>query len=123
MTRLKDLYRVKRFLLKEGFSVSDDFESKIDELEEKIIKNDILPKVGQLIEPYLQTLDRELLFFVKYTPGKPLNINMLSGKYKDIESGIISNNKLLYDRVELVNINSSQKKSWFSYFFNKLLLK
>lgn len=45
-------------LRKEGLPVNEDLERKVNELEEEIIKKDILPVLSKTIEPALQPVKR-----------------------------------------------------------------
>ena len=49
MSRLSDLYKVMETLRKEGLPVNEDFEKKANELEEDIIKKEILPVLSKMI--------------------------------------------------------------------------
>ena len=50
MSRLSDLYKAMETLRKEGLSLNDDLERQVSELEEDIIKKEILPVVTETIE-------------------------------------------------------------------------
>ena len=54
MSRLSDLYKAMETLRKEGLSLNEDLEKQVSELEEDIIKKEILPVVTQTIEPALK---------------------------------------------------------------------
>ena len=58
MFRLSDLYKAMETLPKEGLPVNKDLERKVNELEEEIIKKDILPVLSKTIEPALQPVKR-----------------------------------------------------------------
>lgn len=47
MSRLSDLYKAMETLRKEGLPVTDDLEIKANELEEDIIKKEILPMLSR----------------------------------------------------------------------------
>lgn len=63
-------------LRKEGLSVNEDLEKKANELEEDIIKKEILPVLSKTIEPALQPVKRELVLVVDYVPGQPLSVHL-----------------------------------------------
>ncbi len=63
-------------LRKEGLPVNEDLERKANELEEDIIKKEILPVLSKTIEPALQPVQRELVLVVDYMPGKPLSVHL-----------------------------------------------
>lgn len=76
MSRLSDLYKAMETLRKEGFPVNEDLEQKANELEEEIIKKEILPVLSKTIEPALQPVKRELVLVVDYVPGQPLSVHL-----------------------------------------------
>ena len=63
-------------LRKEGLPVNKDLEQKANELEEDIIKKEILPVLSKTIEPALQPVKRELVLVVDYLPGQPLSVHL-----------------------------------------------
>ena len=58
-------------LRKEGLPVGEDLKRKACELEEEIIKKEILPILTKTIEPALQPVKRELVLVVDYMPNQP----------------------------------------------------
>lgn len=76
MSRLSDLYKAMETLRKEGLPVNEDLEKKANELEEEIIKKEILPVLSKTIEPALQPVKRELVLVVDYVPGLPLSVHL-----------------------------------------------
>lgn len=76
MSRLSDLYKAMETLRKEGLPVDENLEKKANELEEDIIKKEILPVLSKTIEPALQPVKRELVLVVDYIPGQPLSVHL-----------------------------------------------
>ena len=76
MSRLDDLYKAMETLRKEGLPVNDLLEQKANELEEEIIKKEILPVLTKTIEPALKPVQRELVLVVDYVPGQPLSVHL-----------------------------------------------
>ena len=76
MSRLGDLYKAMETLRKEGLSLNEDLERQVSELEENIIKKEILPIVTETIEPALKQVQRELVLVVDYHPGKPISVSL-----------------------------------------------
>ena len=76
MSRLSKLYEAMETLRKEGLPVNEDLEQKANELEEDIIKKEILPILTKTIEPALQPVKRELVLVVDYVPGAPLSAHL-----------------------------------------------
>ena len=76
MSRLSDLYKAMETLRKEGLSLNEDLERQVSELEEDIIKKEILPVVTETIEPALKQVQRELVLVVDYHPGMPISVSL-----------------------------------------------
>lgn len=76
MSRLSKLYEAMDTLRKEGLPVDENLEKKANELEEDIIKKEILPVLSKTIEPALQPVKRELVLVVDYIPGQPLSVHL-----------------------------------------------
>jgi len=76
MSRLSDLYKAMETLRREGLSLNEDLERQVSELEENIIKKEILPVVTQTIEPALKQVQRELVLVVDYHPGEPISVSL-----------------------------------------------
>ena len=76
MSRLSDLYKAMETLRKEGLPVDENLERKANELEEEVIKKEILPVLSKTIEPALQPVQRELVLVVDYLLGKPLSVHL-----------------------------------------------
>ena len=74
MSRLSDLYKAMETLRNEGLSLNEDLERQVSELEENIIKKEILPVVTETIEPALKQVQRDLVLVVDYHPGEPISV-------------------------------------------------
>lgn len=74
MSRLSELYKAMETLRKEGLSLNEDLERQVNELEENIIKKEILPIVTETIEPALKQVQRELVLVVDYHPEHPISV-------------------------------------------------
>lgn len=74
MATLKELYNALDTLRKMNLPVDDKLLAAADELEEKIIKEDILPALSQIIEPQLKEIRRDLVLVVEHHPGEPLRV-------------------------------------------------
>ena len=64
-----------------GVKLSKDVLQQVEELEESIIKEDILPALGNDIAPRLEPIKRDLVLVVEYHPGEPISV-ALSRKTK-----------------------------------------
>ena len=74
MSRLSDLYKAMETLQKEGISFDEKLEKQVSELEEKIIKQEIIPSLADNIEPLLKPIQRDLALLVAYHPGKHISV-------------------------------------------------
>lgn len=74
MATLKELYTTLKSLRDMNLPVDDKLLKAADNLEEKIIKEEILPALSQNIEPQLSEIQRDLVLVVEYHPGEPLSV-------------------------------------------------
>ncbi len=74
MTKLETLYASIKGLEKVGLTLTDEMLKKADELEEQLIKTEILPTLSKDIEPRLSQIQRELVLVVEYKPGEPISV-------------------------------------------------
>lgn len=81
MSRLNKLYQTMDNLKELGLSINEDLIQEANELEEEIIKKEILPVLSKTIEPALQPVKRDLVLVVEYHPGEPISV-ALSRKAK-----------------------------------------
>lgn len=76
MSKLQKLYQALEDLQAAGLSFDDNLLSQINELEENIIKNDILPVVQDTIQPALSQVKRDLVLVVEYSPNSPISVKL-----------------------------------------------
>ncbi|MBQ2209407.1 MAG: hypothetical protein II404_05530 [Prevotella sp.] len=76
MTKLEKLYSIIENSREVGVKLSKDVLQQVSELEENIIKKEILPIVTQNIEPALKQVQRELVLVVDYHPGEPISVSL-----------------------------------------------
>lgn len=74
MTKLETLYASIKGLEKVGLTLTDEMLQKADELEEQLIKTEVLPTLSKDIEPRLSQIQRELVLVVEYKPGEPISV-------------------------------------------------
>ena len=84
MATLKELYTTLKSLRDMNLPVDDKLLKAADNLEEKIIKEEILPALSQNIEPQLSEIQRDLVLVVEYHPGEPLSVALVSSTEKQI---------------------------------------
>ncbi len=81
MTKLEKLYSIIENSREVGVKLSKDVLLQVEELEEGIIKEEILPALGNDIAPRLEPIKRDLVLVVEYHPGEPISV-ALSRKTK-----------------------------------------
>ncbi len=74
MTKLEKLYASIRGLQELGLPLNEETLQAADELEEQLIKTEILPAMSKDIEPRLSQIQRELVLVVEYKPGTPISV-------------------------------------------------
>lgn len=74
MTKLEKLYASIKGLQDLGLPLNEETLKAADELEEQIIKNEILPTLSKDIEPRLSQIQRDLVLVVEYKPGQPISV-------------------------------------------------
>lgn len=81
MTKLEKLYSIIENSREVGVNLNKDVLQQVEDLEEGIIKEDILPALGNDIAPRLEPIKRDLVLVVEYHPGEPISV-ALSRKTK-----------------------------------------
>ena len=81
MTRLEKLYSIIENSRDVGVKLPKDVLRQVEELEENIIKEEILPALSSDIAPRLEPIKRDLVLVVEYHPGDPISV-ALSRKAK-----------------------------------------
>ncbi len=76
MTKLQKLYSTILNLKELGLELGDDLLKQTSELEQDIIKKEILPVVSEKIEPIINQIQRELVLVVDYVPNEPLSVRI-----------------------------------------------
>lgn len=76
MTKLQKLYSTIQNLKELGLELGDDLLKQTSELEQEIIKKEILPVVSEKIEPIISQIQRELVLVVDYVPNEPLSVRI-----------------------------------------------
>ena len=81
MTKLEKLYSIIENSRDLGVRLNKDVLQQVEELEEGIIKEEILPALSNDIAPRLKPIKRDLVLVVEYHPDEPINV-ALSRKAK-----------------------------------------
>ncbi len=76
MTKLEKLYRSIADLKDLELSISEDMQVKLNQLEEKLIKDEVLPAISDEIEPIITHIQRDLVLVIDYHPNEPLSVSI-----------------------------------------------
>lgn len=76
MSNLQDLYKAIETLRKNNVPINESLSKSLDEAEEKIIRDEILPIIGKNIEPTLRQIQRKMVIVVDYDPKEPISVRM-----------------------------------------------
>lgn len=76
MSKLEELYKTMNSLKQFNLPLDDKLLQAVDELEEEIIKTEVLPSITQEIEPRLRQIKRKLVLVVDYDPDALLNVKL-----------------------------------------------
>ena len=76
MTKLQKLYSTIQNLKELGLELGEDLLKQTAELEQNIIKKEILPVISENIEPVISQIQRELVLVVDYVPNEPLSVRI-----------------------------------------------
>lgn len=76
MSKLSKLYQILENSEELGLRLNEDVIKQTNELEEELIKKEILPIVQNNIEPALRPVRRDIVLVVEYSPDKPLQLKL-----------------------------------------------
>jgi len=76
MTKLEKLYSTIQNLKELGLELGEDLLKQTNELEQEIIKKEILPVISEKIEPIISQIQRALVLVVDYVPNEPLSVRI-----------------------------------------------
>ena len=76
MTKLETLYASIEGLKKLGLPLNQETLKAADDLEEQLIKDEVLPAISENIEPMLNQIKRDIVLVVEYKPGEPVTVSL-----------------------------------------------
>ena len=95
---LRKLYLTMSNLKELGLKINDDIVNEINRLEEKVVKEELLPSIASKITDTLSPIEREITLVVNYIPNEPIkfgicrehladtvNVNLLEVECKEDE--------------------------------------
>ncbi len=75
-SKLQKLYQIMRNSEELGLPLNEETVAQINEMEEKLIKDEVLPLIHDNIEPTLREVERPLVLVVEYDPNGSLRVNL-----------------------------------------------
>lgn len=76
MTKLQKLYSIIQNSKELGLELGEDLLKQTADMEQEIIKKEILPVLSEKIEPVINQIQRELVLVVDYVPNEPLSVRI-----------------------------------------------
>lgn len=89
MTKLEKLYSTIQNLKELGLELGEDLLKQKNELEQEIIKKEILPVFSDKIEPAISQIQWELVLMVDYVPNEPLSVHLVRKRNYTAEMEVI----------------------------------
>src|SRR5690606_41651070 len=104
MNKLETLYTAIENFKKLGVKIDEGTIESTLNVEENIIRTEMIPAMGDAIIPIISQIQRELVLVIEYSPNKPIELKMTrkrSFKLTEEEESIITQRKEL-DRKSVV---------------------
>ena len=76
MSKLQELYETREKLQSLGIAPNADLERQLSELEEEIIRNEIVPIITDKVEPVLKQVRREVVLVVEHNPENGVQVHL-----------------------------------------------
>ena len=76
MSKLEELYETREKLQSLGIAPNADLERQLEELEEEIIRNEIVPIITDKVEPVLKQVRREVVLVMEHNPENGVQVHL-----------------------------------------------
>ncbi|MDD3320077.1 MAG: hypothetical protein PHS59_01400 [Paludibacter sp.] len=76
MSKLETLYNSIEGLKELGLPLNEETLKAVDNLEEELIKNEVIPRLSSSIEPIITQIQRPIVLVVDYVPGESLSVRL-----------------------------------------------
>ncbi len=76
MNKLETLYKSIEGLKTLGIPLNEETLQAVDNLEEELIKNEVIPRLSGSIEPIITQIQRPIVLVVDYVPGEALSVRL-----------------------------------------------
>lgn len=116
MSKLETLYNSIEGLKELGLPLNEETLKAVDNLEEELIKNEVIPRLSGSIEPIITQIKRPIVLVVDYVPGESLSVRLTRKRVimDESETKEYSLAPKTKDREKKTDktITSSPKSSW-----------
>ena len=76
MSKLEDLYKSIKTLKELRLPLNEETLHAVDNLEEELIKDEIIPRLSDSIEPIITKIERPIVLVVDYIPNEELSVRL-----------------------------------------------
>lgn len=116
MTKLETLYNSIRGLKELGLPLNEETLEAVDQLEEELIKNDVIPRLSESIEPIITKIERPIVLVVDYIPGEDLSVRLtrkrvITDEKETKQYPLMTERKEIQEKVYSINEKTVKKKT------------
>ena len=76
MSKLEELYNTMNSLKNLNLPIDEKLMQAVNELEEQIIKTEVIPSITKDLEPRLRQIKRKLVLVIDYDPDDVLSVKL-----------------------------------------------
>ena len=106
MSKLQELYEAREKLKSLGIEPNADLEKQLSELEEKIIRDEIVPIITDKVEPVLKQVRREVVIVVENSPENGINVYL--SRKRNVTSALSDAISISLNQPELSTYNVTE---------------
>ena len=106
MSKLQELYEAREKLRALGIEPNADLEKQLAELEENIIRDEIVPIITDKVEPVLKQVKREVVIVVENSPENGINVYL--SRKRNVTSALSDAISISLNQPELSTYNVTE---------------
>ena len=106
MSKLQELYEAREKLKSLWIEPNADLEKQLSELEEKIIRDEIVPIITDKVEPVLKQVKREVVIVVENSPENGINVYL--SRKRNVTSALSDAISISLNQPELSTYNVTE---------------
>lgn len=116
MTKLETLYNSIRGLKELALPLNEETLKAVDQLEEELIKDDVIPRLSDSIEPIITKIERPIVLVVDYIPGENLSVRLtrkrvITDEKETKQYPLSSERKEVQEKIYATNEKAKKKKT------------